>query len=101
MAKLMLRPRYILKYSEMAWWFIDTKPESFKFPKRMLGNAIGIQAYRDGYEVLVTSNTLDCEDIIIPSDTIVEGFAPSKNGKRLHELMDVGVVYNCKLHPIT
>lgn len=99
MPKLILRPRYTLKYSEMAWWLIDNEGTPL-MNKSMLGNARGIQAYRDGDKVLITSETIGCGDKIIPSDTIVKGFALSQDGKSLYELMDSGVVCNCKLRPI-
>lgn len=92
-------PRYTLKYSEMAWWLIDSVSAP-GYDKTMIGNARDVSLMRDGLDVLITTETIGCSDAIIPSDTIVRGFGNSKDFRSLHDLTDVGCIYNRALNPI-
>lgn len=60
----------------------------------MIGNARDVQLYRDGPDVLITSDTPGYSDITIPSHTVLKGFGPDKDGKAIWEVTDVSEVYN-------
>jgi len=87
-------PQFILKFSEMAWWLIDTEGTPL-MNKKMIGNYRDVQLLRDGPDVLITSDTIGYpKSRIIPADTIVKGFDPDRDDKALWEITDIGFIYN-------
>lgn len=90
--------KYTLDYSEMAWWLIDNEGDPF-YNKKMIGNTRdGIELLRDGPDVLIASNSIGLpKNWIIPSDTVVKGFGPRKDGRPLNMLTDTGNIYNSAL----
>lgn len=92
-------PRFTLKYSKRAWWLIDNEGEPF-YNEKMIGNARDVQLLRDGPNVLITTNTIGYDDMIIPSDTIVKGFGEGRDDRPLLELTDTGYIYNCALRMV-
>lgn len=93
--------RYVLQYTEMAWWIIDAEDKSL-MNKDIIGYARDVQLLRDGPDVLITSDTLGCpKSVIIPSDTIIKGFGQAKNGKAIWEVTNTGTIYNSALRPVS
>lgn len=91
-----------LKWSEMAWWLVDTEklsPEYFgEAGNQSYAMALQVYALRDGSEILVANR--ECNAPIISASLTVKGFGHDKDGKTLAEIMQEDVVYNYALQPV-
>lgn len=90
-----------LKWTEMMWLFLPNVNDLSDFV--YLGEAGNnsyhpsdqIHAVRYGNEVLVCCGRRD--EHVIPATITVKGFHAKKNGKKLIDLMEEGILYNYML----